>query len=129
MARPVSFILSAASAVFALALPASADVQTLSADAAHTLVQRGELILLDVRTPSEWAMTGMPRDSVGANVKDVDFLAQARGAVLGDLDYPVAVICRAGNRSKAWPGWKGLVTAGSSAVCRRTSSCRRIADP
>ena len=72
MARPGSFILSAASAVFALALPASADVQTLSADAAHTLVQRGELILLDVRTPSEWAMTGMPRDSVGANVKDVD---------------------------------------------------------
>ena len=61
MARPVSFILSVASAVFALALPASADVQTLSADAAHTLVQRGELILLDVRTPSEWAMTGMPR--------------------------------------------------------------------
>ena len=99
MARPVSFILSVASAVFALALPASADVQTLSADTAHTLVQRGELILLDVRTPSEWAMTGMPRDSVGANVKDVDFLAQARGAVLGDLDYPVAVICRAGNRS------------------------------
>ena len=32
-------------------------------------------------------------------MQDVDFLAQARGAVLGDLEYPIAVICRAGNRS------------------------------
>jgi rhodanese-related sulfurtransferase len=92
-------MLVAASAFTALSPLAFADVQNLSAESAHKLVQRGELILLDVRTPSEWAMTGMPRDSVGANVKDVDFLAQARGAVLGDLEYPIAVICRAGNRS------------------------------
>jgi rhodanese-related sulfurtransferase len=92
-------MLVAASAFTTLSPLAFADVQNLSAESAHKLVQRGELILLDVRTPSEWAMTGMPRDSVGANVKDVDFLAQARGAVLGDLEYPIAVICRAGNRS------------------------------
>ena len=74
---------------------------TLTADVAYKMVQRGELILIDVRTPTEWAMTGMPRDSVGATLQDTDFLAQARGAVLGDLDYPVAVICRAGSRSSA----------------------------
>lgn len=99
MPRPVSSLILAASALACVALPATADIQTLSAEAAHELVQRGELVLLDVRTPSEWAMTGMPRDSVGANVKDVDFLARARGAVLGDLEYPIAVICRTGNRS------------------------------
>jgi rhodanese-related sulfurtransferase len=99
MPRSFSSMLVAASAFTALSPLAFADVQNLSAESAHKLVQRGELILLDVRTPSEWAMTGMPRDSVGANVKDVDFLAQARGAVLGDLEYPIAVICRAGNRS------------------------------
>ena len=99
MARFLSPLIAATAVVVGAALPAAADIQTLSADSAHTLVQRGELILLDVRTPSEWAMTGMPRDSVGANLQDVDFLAQARGAVLGDLEYPIAVICRAGNRS------------------------------
>ena len=99
MARFATAFAATALAALAFTLPATADVKTLSADAAHSLVQRGELILLDVRTPSEWAMTGMPRDSVGANVQDVDFLAQARGAVLGDLHYPVAVICRTGNRS------------------------------
>jgi rhodanese-related sulfurtransferase len=99
MTRRSMSVLATASIYAALSLPSFADVQNLSAESAHKLVQRGELILLDVRTPSEWAMTGMPRDSVGANVKDVDFLAQARGAVLGDLEYPIAVICRAGNRS------------------------------
>ena len=99
MVRFLSPLIAATAIVVSAVLPASADIQTLSADSAHTLVQRGELILLDVRTPSEWAMTGMPRDSVGANLQDVDFLAQPRGAVLGDLEYPIAVICRAGNRS------------------------------
>jgi rhodanese-related sulfurtransferase len=65
------------------------------------MVQRGDLVLLDVRTPTEWAMTGLPRDSHGINAQDRDFIAQARGAVLGDLDQPIAVICRSGSRSKA----------------------------
>ncbi|MFT5775310.1 rhodanese-like domain-containing protein [Hyphomonas sp.] len=78
---------------------AMADVETLSADSAFQMSQKGELILIDVRTPSEWAMTGMPRDSVGATLQDIDFVARARGAVYGDLEQPVAVICKSGNRS------------------------------
>ena len=83
-----------------LAGPALADPQQLAADAAWTMVQRGDLVLIDVRTPSEWAMTGLPRDAHVATLQDVDFLDQARGAVLGDLDQPVAVICRSGARSR-----------------------------
>ena len=82
-----------------LAGPALADPQQLAADAAWTMVQRGDLVLIDVRTPSEWAMTGLPRDAHVATLQDVDFLDQARGAVLGDLDQPVAVVCRSGARS------------------------------
>ncbi|MEZ5945829.1 MAG: rhodanese-like domain-containing protein [Hyphomonas sp.] len=92
--------LALASTAF-LALPALADPQQIAADAAWNMVQRGDLVLIDVRTPSEWAMTGLPRDAHPATLQDVDFLAQARGAVLGDLAQPVAVICRSGNRSSA----------------------------
>ena len=83
-----------------LATPALAEPGDLPADSAWQMVQRGDLVVLDVRTPTEWAMTGLPRDSHGTNLQDGDFLAQARGAVLGDLDQPVAVICRSGSRSK-----------------------------
>ena len=51
MVRFLSPLIAATAIVVSAVLPASADIQTLSADSAHTLVQRGELILLDVRTP------------------------------------------------------------------------------
>jgi rhodanese-related sulfurtransferase len=86
-------------AALGLAGIASADVQSLTAEEAHLRVQRGELILIDVRTASEWAMTGLPRDSVGASHLDADFIAKAKGAVYQDLDQPVALICETGNRS------------------------------
>ncbi|MEQ9434806.1 rhodanese-like domain-containing protein [Hyphomonas sp.] len=86
-------------ATIGLGSSALADIETLSADTAFQMSQKGELILIDVRTPSEWAMTGMPRDSVGATLQDIDFVARARGAVFGDLEHPVAVICKSGNRS------------------------------
>jgi rhodanese-related sulfurtransferase len=95
------FVLSALVGAAFLAAPALAQPGDLPADSAWQMVQRGDLVLLDVRTPTEWAMTGLPRDSHGINAQDRDFIAQARGAVLGDLDQPIAVICRSGSRSKA----------------------------
>jgi rhodanese-related sulfurtransferase len=92
-------LLTLVCATIGLSAAAAADIGTLSADTAYQMSQKGELILIDVRTPSEWAMTGMPRDSVGATLQDIDFLARARGAVYGDLEYPVAVICKSGTRS------------------------------
>ena len=86
-------------ALFGLAQPAFADIETLTAEAAYTRAKNGELILIDVRTPTEWAMTGMPRDSIGATLQSADFIARARSAVLDDLDRPIALICRTGNRS------------------------------
>lgn len=81
-------------AAFAVSPFAHADITALPAAAAHKQVQRGELVLIDVRSPTEWAMTGMPRDSIGAPMLASDFIAQARGAVLGDLEQPVAVLGR-----------------------------------
>ena len=94
------FLTGAMLGAILLSAPAFAEPGDLPADSAWKMVQRGDLVVLDVRTPTEWAMTGLPRDSHGTNLQDGDFLAQARGAVLGDLDQPVAVICRTGERSK-----------------------------
>lgn len=80
-------------------LSANAEINTLTADAAYKMVQRGELVLIDVRTPTEWALTGVPKDSRLANLSDSDFLQKARGVVFGDTEAPVALICRSGNRS------------------------------
>jgi len=93
------FLTGALLAASFMATPARAEPGNLPADSAWQMVQRGDIVVLDVRTPTEWAMTGLPRDSHGINVKDRDFVAQARGAVLGDLDHPIAVICRTGQRS------------------------------
>lgn len=94
------FLMGALLGATFLAAPALAEPGTLPADLAWQMVQRGDLVVVDVRTPTEWAMTGLPRDSHGINAKDRDFIAQARGAVLGDLDQPIAVICRTGDRSR-----------------------------
>lgn len=94
------FLTSAMLGAVLMATPALAEPGDLPADSAWTMLQRGDLVVLDVRTPTEWAMTGLPRDSHGTNMQDRDFVAQARGAVLGDLDQPVAVICRTGSRSR-----------------------------
>lgn len=85
---------------FVLAATATADIQNITAEEAHLRVQRGELVLLDVRTPTEWAVTGLPQDSIGATLQNRDFLLQVYGAVLGDPDRPVALICRTGERSE-----------------------------
>ena len=71
-------------------------------------------------------MTGMPRDSIGATLQDVDFLAQARGAVLGDLDYPVALICRTGTRSAT--AAEKLLEAGFTHVYNITEGMTGIED-
>ncbi len=95
MQRVCRYVVCGIVSFIALLAPvAFADITSLPAAAAHKQVQRAELVLIDVRSPTEWAMTGMPRDSIGAPMQAADFIAQARGAVLGDLDQPIAVLGR-----------------------------------
>jgi rhodanese-related sulfurtransferase len=76
---------------------------TISAPEANALASRGQLTLVDVRTPDEWRKTGVP---AGAKLVDLHnrggqaaFLEQFIAAVGGDTSFPVAVICRTGSRS------------------------------
>lgn len=93
---------------------AIADIGSLSAQDAHIKVQRGEVVLVDVRTPSEWETTGLPQDSIGIPLESRNFMKQMRGAVMGDLDHPVALICRADNCSDT--AAKRLRAAGFTSV-------------
>ncbi len=70
------------------------DAATLSAD--------GKLQIIDVRTPPEWAWTGIARGAATANwwqPGDAGFLNDVLQAVNGDRSRPIALICARGVRS------------------------------
>jgi rhodanese-related sulfurtransferase len=87
-----------------LAYPASAEVLT-PADA-KVRAAAGELTIVDVRLPVEWAETGLPEGSEGVSLQDPATLEVRPGfvddvlrAVGGERDRPIALICARGNRS------------------------------
>ena len=74
------------------------NVTTLNAgDFANRLKQQPDLVLLDVRTPSEYTEGHLPK-SVNVDVLAPDFEQRAE-AVLGK-QRSVALYCRSGHRSK-----------------------------
>jgi len=77
----------------AAAAPASA--ATLSAEEFAAALKRPDTVLLDVRTPAEFASGHLP-GAVNIDVNSADFAAQ-----VGSLDpaKTYAVYCRSGNRS------------------------------
>ena len=58
----------------------------------------GDILLVDVRRPDEWAATGLPQGSVGIDMRRSDFL-EAVLAAQQTPNQPVAVICMRGVRS------------------------------
>ncbi len=85
--------------LFALGAAAPVAAQTLTVVEAHSQAVSKQVMLIDVRTPSEWAETGVPETAARANFNDPDFLAQAKKLIGDDTSRPVALICRSGNRS------------------------------
>ena len=81
-------------------LPVNAAETKISAKAAYEQAKSGEIILVDIRTPGEWAQTGVGEGAIGIDMqggqKFIDSLMQLRRL------YPektIAMICRTGNRS------------------------------
>jgi rhodanese-related sulfurtransferase len=89
-----------------LIVPALAWGEMLSPPDAERRAEHGELTIVDVRLPAEWAETGLPRGALGIPLQDSatyrlrpGFLDDLLQAVGGDPDRPVALICASGNRS------------------------------
>lgn len=55
--------------------------------------------LIDVREPAEWIATGVPAGAKTISLSNPDFVAAVEVELGSDKTRPVAVICRAGNRS------------------------------
>ena len=66
---------------------------------AHEKAIAGEITLIDIRRPDEWAKTGSGEGAHRIDLRVDDFAAQVQAAAGGDLDAPVALICARGVRS------------------------------
>lgn len=73
----------------------------LSAPAARDAALAGEITLVDIRRPDEWAATGVPEGGVGIDMRRDDFIDVLLAQTGGARDKPVALICARGVRS-AW---------------------------
>ncbi|MFO7764865.1 MAG: rhodanese-like domain-containing protein [Pelovirga sp.] len=75
----------------------------LSAPEAHRLITADELTLIDIRTPEEWRQTGVASGARLVNMVHPGgtdgFIQDILARVGGDLDAPIGLICRTGNRT------------------------------
>ncbi len=77
-------------------VPPVAD-ERISVEEALSRAQAGEIVLVDIRRPDEWAQTGVPAFGVAIDMRREDFVPAVKAAA-GDL--PVALICARGVRSR-----------------------------
>lgn len=71
----------------------------LTALEAHTKAVAGEITLIDIRRPDEWAKTGSGEGAHRIDLRIDDFATLVQEAAGGDLNAPIALICARGVRS------------------------------
>ncbi len=67
-------------------------------------VAAGEITLVDIRRPDEWAATGSGAGALRLDLRRDDFVAALEAAVGGNRDAPIALICARGVRSARLAG-------------------------
>lgn len=93
--RPIQIFQIGLALLFGTFVFADGQIENVSVDAFKTLVDNGDGILLDVRTPDEVAQGKIPGASV-LNIYDEDF---ERKLNYMQKDKPIYVYCRSGGRS------------------------------
>ncbi len=86
---------------------AAAQVDAITADAAHKGALANEVVLIDIRSPPEWKQTGVPKSAhaITMHQKRDDLLAALATATGGSKSRPIALICATGSRSSFLSGW------------------------
>lgn len=59
----------------------------------------GELVLIDIRTPAEWADTGVATGAVQLDMTSADFVASVSKVMSENPNKKLAFICQSGGRS------------------------------
>ncbi len=82
-----------------MAGPSFAGVKTMTAPEAHEAAKKGEVVFIDVRSPEEWAQTGIATTAHPVSMHKPGFLQKLGKLVGGDKTKAVALICATGSRS------------------------------
>lgn len=88
--------------------------QTMSASQAHAAALAGEIALIDIRRPDEWARTGIPVPAHPIDMRRSDFVAALQAIAGPDRTVAVGVICARGVRSARLT--KALADAGFTRI-------------
>jgi rhodanese-related sulfurtransferase len=75
------------------------ELETVSVDEAHAEVVAGKALLVDVRRPDEWALTGTPQGAHRLTMDDPEFLTKIDKLTGGDKTRRLLFTCRTGARS------------------------------
>lgn len=67
---------------------------------AHQAALAGDVILVDIRRPDEWASTGVGEGALPIDMRRPDFEAALLAAAVSDRSKPLALICARGVRSR-----------------------------
>lgn len=86
----------------------------LSAPDAHAAALAGDILLVDIRRPDEWARTGVGEGALPLDMRRGDFIEALLVEVENDTKRPVALICARGVRSRHLSA--RLVEAGFSRI-------------
>lgn len=62
-------------------------------------VAEGKLLLIDIRTPQEWAETGVAGPATPLDMTDPGFMSKLEELMAANAGKEPAFICRSGNRS------------------------------
>jgi rhodanese-related sulfurtransferase len=71
----------------------------LSPQDAFDKAKSGEIILVDIRTPEEWAQTGIPEGAIALDMRAPEFVQTLAKLRQDNPETPIALSCRTGNRS------------------------------
>ncbi len=75
------------------------DGEVIDPPTAHKLALSGEITLVDIRRPDEWAKTGSGQGAHRLDMRRNDFITALDELLSGDKSKPVALICARGVRS------------------------------
>ncbi len=71
----------------------------MSAPDALAAADRGEIVLVDIRSRGEWKQTGLAKPAVAISMHEAGFVRNLAKALGGNRANPVALICAVGGRS------------------------------
>lgn len=94
--------------------PDTEQAATLSAPDAYLAMSAGNLILIDIRRPDEWARAGIGEGAFPIDMRRKDFIAELAKLTGGNRAKPIALICAHGVRSRRMAA--RLTAAGFSIV-------------